>query len=111
MNAQEGLFIASSVPAEDEGTPFPSLPTPQGGQLLLSLRKMMDDLGFVEHGTGWMQYGVLGREISPAMKKQLLPVLEKTFNRSAKTIYPDMEGFVRSKRDLIEANLEENTSV
>jgi len=110
MNAQEGLFIASSVPAEYEGTPFPSLPAPQGGQLLLSLRKLMDNLGFVEYGTGWEQYGVLGLEISPEMKKQLLPVLEKTFNRSARTIYPDMEGFVRSQRDQIEENLEEDTS-
>lgn len=110
MNAQEGLFIASSVPTHDEGTPFPSLPAPQGGQLLLSLRKLMDELGFKEYGTGWKQYGVLGLEISSEMKKKLLPVLEKSFNRSAKTIYPDMEGFVRSKRDLIEENLEENTS-
>ena len=110
MNAQEGLFIASSVPAQDEGTPFPSLPAPQKGQLLLSLRKLLANFGFGHAETGWKQYGILGLEISPAMKKKLLPVLEKTFNRSARTIYPDMEGFVRSQRDVIEENLEGNTS-
>lgn len=107
MSAQEGLFLASAVPLQDEGTPFPSLPAPEPGQLLLSIRKLLADLGFEEYGQGWIQYGVLGLEISPEMKKQLLPILEKTFNRSAQTIYPDMEGFVRSQREFIQDHLEE----
>jgi len=109
MNAQEGLFIASSVPAEDEGTPFPSLPVPESNRIQLRLRKALHDRGIVmAPNTGWGHYDVLGLEISPEMKQRLLPVLENTFNRSARTIYPDMDGFVRTHASQLLKDLQED---
>jgi hypothetical protein len=39
----------------------------------------------------------LGLIISPELKRQILPVLENSFNRSARTMYPDLDGFAREK--------------
>lgn len=107
MTAQEGLFIAAAVPNNDEGTPFPSLPAPKDAEVLLSIKVMLTELGFEEMADGWPSFGVLGLEITPEMKKILLPALARTFNRSARTMYPDMEGFVLRERKLIEDSLEE----
>lgn len=107
MTAQEGLFITAAVPNIYDGTPFPSLPTPKNGEVLLSIKTLLVELGFEEISNGWPAFGVLGLELTPDMKKQLLPALSQTFNRSARTMYPDMSGFVLRERELVEESLEE----
>ena len=107
MNAQEGLFITSSVPpATGEDTPFWSLPTPDRKFAQLSHQQVILDLGYELNSSAKAKhYSLLGLEISPEMKQQLLPVLEKTFNRSAKTIYPDMDGFVQAQTSQLRKDL------
>lgn len=107
MTAQEGLFIAAAVPSTNEGTPFPSLPTPKNGETLLPIKKLLTAAGFEEFSNEWPDFGIVGVELTPEMKKQLLPALSQTFNRSDRTMYPDMAGFVLRERHLIEHALEE----
>ncbi len=110
MNAQEGLFITASVPTGEEDTPLPSLPIPTGNHINLWSRLASFDRGIqFQPDSGWGHYSVLGLEISPEMKQQLLPVLENTFNRSARTLYPDMDGFVRTQTSQFLKDLQENT--
>ncbi|WP_354500674.1 FRG domain-containing protein [Mycetocola sp. 2940] len=92
MIAQEGLFIASSVPQRSAGTPMEGFPY-KGSWVLLSLLRTIRDLGTVMIGDKWDSFGIFGLIISPALKAQILPVLEKSFNRSHRTMYPDLSGF------------------
>lgn len=94
MTAQEGLFITAAVPQESQATPFPGIPYPRS-EALLALRLQLEEIGFVEgDGGSWPHFGVLGMTISQQMKRDLLPILTNTFNRSHRTIYPDIAGFV-----------------
>lgn len=92
MTAQEGLFIASSVPEESAGTPMEGFPY-KGSWLLLRHLQEWSESGMDLLGDEWPTFGLLGLVISPELKAQVLPALENTFNKTYRTIYPDLAGF------------------
>lgn len=92
MTAQEGLFIAASVPNESAATPLWGFPY-EANWTLLSLVPEMKDIGFEIHGERWTSFGMLGLIIEPHVKKKILPILDNSFNRSHRTMYPDLSGF------------------
>jgi len=98
MTAQEGLFIASSTPSESAGTPMEGFPY-EGSWVLLSTLLEMRDMGTRIVGSAWPSFGLLGLIISPSLKAQILPVLENSFNRTARSMYPDLAGFARENFD------------
>lgn len=101
MTAQEGLFITSAVPSSrPEG---PAVGLPEANPNLFSRMhipaKIVDKhLGGFRPSSHSEAYSMIGIIITPRMKRDLLAVLEKNFNRSARTMYPDISGFVGSLR-------------
>lgn len=92
MTAQEGLFITASVPEQPAATPLWGFPY-QPNWTLLSLVREMRDMTFDIQGSRWTSFGTLGIIIPPDVKKKILPILENSFNRSHRTMYPDLSGF------------------
>ncbi|WP_427019539.1 FRG domain-containing protein (plasmid) [Pseudarthrobacter sp. P1] len=92
MTAQEGLFITASVPEQSAATPMWGFPY-KGNWTLLSLVREMKGMNFDIQGSRWPSFGMLGLIITPDVKKKILPILENSFNRSHRTMYPDLSGF------------------
>ncbi|WP_284990470.1 FRG domain-containing protein [Arthrobacter sp. efr-133-TYG-120] len=92
MTAQEGLFITASVPEQSAATPMWGFPY-KGNWLLLSLVREMKEMDVDIQGSRWPSFGMMGLIIPPEVKKVILPILENSFNRSHRTMYPDLSGF------------------
>ena len=103
MTAQEGLFITASVPDQSDATPLWGFPY-EANWTLLSLVREMKDMGMEIHGDRWPSFGTLGLIIEPDVKRKILPILENSFNRSHRTMYPDLSGFGTHRFDYSEAN-------
>ncbi|NYD78427.1 FRG domain-containing protein [Arthrobacter cupressi] len=102
MTAQEGLFITASVPEQSDATPLWGFPYEADWTLLSWVREMKDlDMGI--HGDRWPSFGTLGLIIEPEVKRKILPILENSFNRSHRTMYPDLSGFGTHKFGYSEA--------
>ncbi|WP_350225006.1 FRG domain-containing protein [Arthrobacter sp. efr-133-TYG-120] len=92
MTAQEGLFITASVPEQSAATPMWGFPY-KGNWLPLSVVRAMKEMDIDIQGSRWPSFGMLGLIIPPEVKKMILPILENSFNRSHRTVYPDLSGF------------------
>lgn len=95
MVAQEGLFITSGVPARpNAGTsPMAGLVEPKQIEFRPDLEKFLIGGEYATPQTTADAFGMLGILISPEIKAKILPVLEGNFNRSHRTMYPDLSGF------------------
>ncbi|NKX56275.1 FRG domain-containing protein [Arthrobacter mobilis] len=95
MKAQEGLFLTGIYPNEQQDGPVVGLPwDPSATRLLKRLRGEPTPKS-VEDFTGWRGLSVAGIVISPELKRDLSHFLHSKFNRSHRTMYPDMAGFVK----------------
>lgn len=98
MKAQEGLFLTGVVPESQTEGPIVGLPfSPLAKMLSLALPGIARGTVTTE-GQEFSGLAVAGIIISPALKEQLLPILDRTFNRSQRTMYPDIPGFVEAYR-------------
>lgn len=70
---------------------------------LLSLIPEMKNMSVGIHGDRWTSFGMLGLIIEPHVKKKILPILENSFNRSQRTMYPDLSGFGSNGFNYLEA--------
>lgn len=107
MKAQEGAFIGSYWPTNNLVGPLVGLPF---GGLAKTMPMVLSGLNKESDGGGgdWTGLAFTGILISPELKRELLPVLDHTFNRSFRTMYPDVPGFVSSYRGgLLRAELDE----
>jgi len=91
LRAQEGFFLASPVPsARDANGPFQSLSIPhEHGNPEALAKSLTGDR--TPGAPRWLPFVAI--LISPALKKKLLKYLEGTYNRSARTLFPDYAGF------------------
>ncbi|WP_413247825.1 hypothetical protein [Sinomonas flava] len=92
MTAQEGLFITASVPPQSDATALWGFPY-ETNWTLLSVVREMKNMGIAVEGDQWHSFGMLGVIIEPDVKRKILPILENSFNRSHRTMYPDLSGF------------------
>ncbi len=96
MRAQEGLFLTSAIPA-DPGSPaligFPE--PPKKGFFNQAAALLNAGLPRDLSGKG-NPFDAMGIVIPPKVKKSLLAVLEKSFNRSTRTLFPDLSGFAEA---------------
>lgn len=106
MKAQEGAFIGSYWPNDNPSGPLVGLPFGRLAQMMsMVLRGVNKDSMHVDDD--WNGLAFTGIVISPELKRELLPVLDHTFNRSLRTMYPDVPGFVSSYKDgLLQAELD-----
>ena len=106
MKAQEGAFIGSYWPSEPAVGPVVGLPYSSLAAALGYALKGETDESMMVNGDSWNSFGLAGILISPELKRELLPVLDHTFNRSHRTMYPDVPGFVGAFRDnLLDARM------
>lgn len=103
MTAQEGLFITASVPEKSDATPLWGFPY-EANWTLLSLIAQMRDMGVSIQGDHWPSFGTLGLIIEPHIKRMILPILENSFNRSHRSMYPDLSGFGTHKFEYSESD-------
>lgn len=96
MSVQEGLFITSVIPSEANDNPSVGLPPadPEGFRKLLKSRSQPGNRHHLRHAPD--TFSMVGLIITPQLKAQLLPILESSFNRSARTMFPDLSGFAAS---------------
>jgi len=96
MTAQEGLFLTSAVPAIPGSPALIGFPTPPEQGFFNAAAKMIGaGLPLDVDGKGG-PFDAMGIVIAPAVKKSLLAVLEKSFNRSTRTLFPDLSGFAEA---------------
>lgn len=94
MKAQEGLFLTGVIPETHTAGPISGLRfSPLAKMLSLALPSIAHGTA-TTNGQEFNGLAVAGIVISPALKEQLLPILDRTFNRSQRTMYPDIPGFV-----------------
>jgi hypothetical protein len=94
MTVQEGAFITSYWPDEQPTGPVVGLQYPPNAKMLpWVLDKVSDQTMSVEGDAGEL-LSFTGIIVSPQLKREPLPVLSRTFNRSHRTMYPDLPGFV-----------------
>lgn len=94
MKAQEGAFLTGIIPEVQQDGPVVGLTySPFAPMLPAALDGMVRDRAEVE-GAEWQGLSFAGIVVSPQLKRELLPILDHTFNRSHRTMYPDMPGFV-----------------
>ena len=100
MQAQEGLFLTSAAPSPEEyaglSWPLDCLYPPTSlntfaTDFMLSIkagRNIADD--------AWPGFSIRPFIIRPTVKRDLLKALNSTFNRSDRTMFPDLSGFAAS---------------
>lgn len=94
MTVQEGAFITSYWPEEEQDGPVVGLRYPYMARMMpWILEKVSRQTTSIEGDAGDL-LAFTGLIISPRLKRELLPVLSRTFNRSHRTMYPDLPGFV-----------------
>lgn len=101
MAAQEGLFITSAVPKGESHPALLGLPRPPHNQLFGLMATFMSGGISSKQEAAWGPFAAAGIVIKPNVKKEVLRVLETSFNRSRQTMYPDLPGFVQEYRDKI----------
>ncbi|MBT2532794.1 FRG domain-containing protein [Arthrobacter sp. ISL-48] len=94
MKAQEGAFLAGVFPDVPQDGPVVGFQWSGFAPLLPFTLRALESPDANIGGTNWQGFSYAGIVISPEIKRQLLPVLDRTFNRSHRTMYPDMPGFV-----------------
>jgi hypothetical protein len=91
LRAQEGFFIASAVPPDRATSdPFQSLSIAFHKGHPSDLRQSL--LGERSRG-GPRKLPFVAIVIAPKLKNKLLMYLERTYNRSARVLFPDYSGF------------------
>ena len=106
MKAQEGAFIGSYWPTEPPVGPVVGLPYSSLTAALSFVLQGVTGETLMMTGNSWETFAFAGILISPDLKRELLPVLDHTFNRSHRTMYPDVPGFVGAFRDgLLDAQM------
>lgn len=97
MRAQEGLFITGAVPGDPEAPGVDGLPLldqrPPGAEALEAL------FAAAERTAGRprsLPFVVL--VIPPSLKRRMKDPLETTYNRSRRTLFPDVAGFAEAVR-------------
>jgi hypothetical protein len=97
MKAQEGAFIGSYWPSSNPEGPLIGLPYGELARMMpVVLNGVNTESMLVDDE--WHGLAFTGIVSSPELKQELLPVLDHTFNRSLRTMYPDVPGFVSSYR-------------
>lgn len=100
MRAQEGLFITSVVPAVYVRDPSAGLPAadPSGFKKarLRSASDKSSDYLRKKALEGPRTFSMIGMVIEPELKQQVKYLLENGFNRSPRTMYPDLSGLVQA---------------
>ncbi|WP_353963788.1 FRG domain-containing protein [Streptomyces sp. NBC_00124] len=102
MQAQEGFFVSGAVPVEVDiggvdGMPIPGVVSPPGAE---AFRCLLDPSCATARGRpNRLPFVVL--IIPPRVKRSMVTYLEGTFNRSMRTLFPDVQGF----RDAVRAGL------
>lgn len=106
MKAQEGAFLTGVFPDGPQDGPVVGLGTaPSSPALSFSLNAMTAGDADID-ANEWQGFSYAGIVIRPDLKNKLLPVLDRTFNRSYRTMYPDMPGFVETfKKGLLKDEL------
>lgn len=107
MKAQEGAFLGSYWPEEPPVGPLVGIPYSGLAAALSFALQGISHEAMTVAGDSWNSFGFAGILISPELKQELLPVLDHTFNRSHRTMYPDVPGFVGAFRDrLLDAQMQ-----
>lgn len=98
MKAQEGLFITGVIPEKRRDGPIAGLSFSSLAKMLPLAMPSLSAGAAKTEGGHWEGLSVAGIVVSPELKQQLLPILDRTFNRSHRTMYPDVPGFVDALR-------------
>lgn len=99
MKVQEGAFITSFWPEYPKDGPVVGLHYPETARMLPTVLQNVVNGSFEVQGDAGELLQFAGIIISPELKAKLLPVLARTFNRSFRTMYPDLSGFVEAHRN------------
>ena len=98
MKVQEGAFITSYRPDSDVKGPVVGLHYPDIAHIFPSVLEQVVNGSAQVQGDAGELLQFAGIIIKPELKSQLLPVLARTFNRSFRTMYPDLSGFVEAHK-------------
>lgn len=99
MSAQEGYFITSACPTADHQTEYREVPCAESDGLFLKSSAYIPEAAaaemLFEPIPAFDQYPqALWCFVIPAqMKREILPILESSFNRTASVLFPDYAGF------------------
>jgi hypothetical protein len=99
MKVQEGAFITSYWPEGDADGPVVGLHYPENARILPSVLESVVNGSAQVQGDAGELLQFAGIVIKPELKAELLPFLARTFNRSFRTMYPDLSGFVEAHRN------------
>ncbi|EMY36010.1 blue (type1) copper domain-containing protein [Arthrobacter crystallopoietes BAB-32] len=92
MTVQEGLFLTSSVPSAPSDGPVQGFPAgPDMPVYVDALKLDPQDVDYPNTGPTGVQ--VMGIVLTPEVKSQMSLYLSRNFNRSTRTMYPDMSGY------------------
>jgi hypothetical protein len=98
MKVQEGAFITSYWPDSDVKGPVVGLHYPDTAHIFPSVLEQVVNGSTQVQGDAGELLQFAGIIIKPELKSQLMPVLARTFNRSFRTMYPDLSGFVEAQK-------------
>ncbi|MBX7442919.1 MULTISPECIES: FRG domain-containing protein [unclassified Arthrobacter] len=94
MVAQEGLFITSAVPeSRNHDAPVAGILQPKSMEYRADLGKFLIEGKRTTPTMLRSVFAMVGFTITPQIKNAILPVLNGSFNRSYRTMYPDFSGF------------------
>lgn len=97
MAVQEGLFLTSAVPSASSHGPVQGFPAaPDMSVYVEALKLCPEDVDYPDAGSVGLH--VMGIVLTPEVKSQMRVYLGRNFNRSARTMYPDMSGYAEAVR-------------
>jgi hypothetical protein len=101
MTAQEGLFLTSAIPVGPSSPGLVGLPQPKMDGFFGHVSTLVNAGVLVEMAEPWGPFAAAGIIITPGVKRATLKVLETSFNRTHRTMFPDLAGFVQKQRNQV----------
>jgi hypothetical protein len=101
MTAQEGFFLTSAIPLGPSSPALIGLPRPKMDGFFGQVSNLVNAGLPVNVGEAWGPFAAAGIIITPNVKRATLSVLETSFNRNHRTMFPDLAGFVQKQQNRI----------
>jgi hypothetical protein len=98
MTAQEGLFLTSAVPQGPSSKALVGLPQPKMDGFFDLVAHLVNAGPPADVVGPWGPFAATGIVITPEVKREVLNVLETSFNRTHRTMFPDLAGFAQKQR-------------
>lgn len=98
MTAQEGFFLTAAIPADPSSPALVGLPEPKMDGFFGLLSNLVNAGLPVDMARPWGPFAAAGVVITPSVKRATLKVLETSFNRTHRTMFPDLAGFAQKQR-------------